>query len=100
MKDSDRQLDRLLRAAAEATGNRPNEMPYGFDTRVLASWRPGARLDVSDLARMLRRVVYLSLAVLVLASAGVWHELAQAEGDSLGDEYSIADSAISSAFEP
>ena len=100
MKESDQQLERLLRAAAEATSNRPNEMPFGFDTRVLAGCRPGARLDALDLGRMLRRVVYLSLAVLVLASAGVWHEVAQADGDSLGDEYSIADSAISSAFEP
>jgi hypothetical protein len=103
MKESDLQLERLLRAAAEATSERPHEMPFGFDTRVLARWREGAKHDLVDLGRLLRRIVYLSLAVLLLAGAGVYHELSlpDADGDSLGgDEYAIADSAISSVFEP
>ena len=103
MKDSDLRLERLLRAAAEARSEWPNEMPFGFDSRVLARWRAGARHDLVDLARLLRRAVYLSLAVLLLAGAGVYHELSlpEADGDSLGgDEYAIADSAISSLFEP
>ncbi len=102
MKDSDLQLDRLLRAAAEAQSELPNEMPFGFDSRVLARCRAGAKHDLVDLARLLRRVVYLSLAVLALASAGVYHELSLPDPteNSLGDEYAIADSAISSVFEP
>ena len=103
MKDSDLQLERLLRAAADARGERPHEMPFGFDSRVLARWRAGANYDLVDLGRLLRRVVYLSLAVLLLAGAGVYHELSLPDtgSDSLGgDEYSIADSAISSVFEP
>jgi hypothetical protein len=103
MKDSDLQLERLLRAAAEARGEQPNEMPFGFDSRVLARWRAGAKPDLVYFGRLLRRVVYLSLAVLLLAGAGVYHELSlpEAAGDSLGgDEYAIADSAISSVFEP
>ena len=101
MKNSDLQLDRLLRAAAEATSDQPNEMPFGFDTRVLAHWRAGLNRDFVDVGRLLRRVVVLSLAVLALASAGAYHELRQADdfGDSLTDEYAIADSAIGSAFD-
>ena len=103
MKDSDLQLERLLRAAAEAASERSDEMPFGFDTRVLARSRAGAKHDLIDIGRLLRRVVYLSFAVLLLAGAGVYHELSlpDADGGSLGgDEYAIADSAISSVFEP
>ena len=34
MKDVD--LDRLLRAAAQTKEDAPAEMPFGFDTRVIA----------------------------------------------------------------
>jgi hypothetical protein len=101
MKGSDQQLDRLLCAAAEATGEPPNEMSFGFDTRVLARWRAGLNRDFVDVGRLLRRVVLLSLAVIALAGAGTYHELRQSDdfGDALTDEYGIADSAIGSAFE-
>lgn len=90
-------LDRLLRAAAETMSDRPNEMPFGFDTRVLAGLRAGLNRDFFDIGRLLRRVVLLSLAVIALASAGVYLELRQDETQS--DDYAIADSAIGSAFE-
>ena len=99
MKDSD--LERLLRAAAETVSDQPNEMPFGFETRVLAGWRAGLTHDFVDVGRLLRRVVLLSLAVIALASAGTYHELRQNDdpGESDDDEYAIADSAIGSAFE-
>ena len=102
MKDSDLQLDRLLRAAAEATSEQPNEMPFGFDTRVLARWRAGLNRDFVDVGRLLRPVVLLSLAVISLASAGVYNELRESEdpGEPFLDQYAIADSAISNAVEP
>jgi hypothetical protein len=101
MKSSDLRLDRLLRAAAEATSDQPNEMPFGFDTRVLARWRAGLNRDFVDVGRRLRRVVLLSLAVIALASAGAYQELRLSDdfGESLTDEYAIADSAIGSAFD-
>jgi hypothetical protein len=101
MKNSDLRLDRLLRAAADATNDQPNEMPFGFDTRVLAGWRTGLNRDFVDVGRFLRRVVLLSLAVIALAGAGAYHELRQADdlGEPLTDEYAIADSAIGSAFD-
>ncbi len=94
-------LDRLLRAAAETTPTSPNEMPFGFDTRVLADWRAGTNPDLVDIGRLLRRVVLLSLAVIVFATAGFVNELRQFDdpGEAF-DQYAIADNAISSAVEP
>ena len=100
MKDSD--LDRLLRAAAAAQNNQPNEMPFGFDTRVLARARAHPSGDLQALGRFLRRVVLLSLGVIACASAGAYHELHQNEdlSDALTDEYVIADASIGGAPEP
>jgi hypothetical protein len=100
MRNSD--LERLLRSAAEADRDQPNEMPFGFDTRVLAGWRSGLNRDFVDVGRLLRRAVLLSLAVIALAGAGVYNELRQSEdpGDLFLDQYAIADTAISDAVEP
>jgi hypothetical protein len=98
MKNSDPRLDRLLRAAAEAPNELPNEMPFAFDTRVLAGWRAAAKSDVVAVGRLLGRVVLLSLAVIALATAGVYNDLEQGE-DPFLDQYTIADAAISNAVE-
>ena len=100
MKNPD--LDRLLRAAAAARNDQPNEMPFGFDTRVLARTRAHPPGDFLALGRFLRRVVLLSLGVIAFASAGAYHELRQNDdlGDSLTEEYVIADASIGGAFEP
>ncbi len=102
MTESDLPLDRLLRAAAAAPPVLPNEMPFGFDTRVVAFWRANLKGDLVDFGRLLRRVVLLSLGVIALATAGVYHDLQQSDelGDAPGDEYAIADSAIGNALEP
>ena len=101
MKNSDLSLDRLLRAAAAARNDQPDEMPVGFDTRVLARARANQHGELVAVGRLLRRVVLVSLGVIVLASAGAYRELRLADpDDSLSDEYVIADAAIGSAFEP
>lgn len=102
MKNPD--LDRLFRAAAAAQNDQPDEMPFGFDSRVLARARAHPSGDFVALGCLLRRVVVLSLGVIAFASAGAYHELQLREnedlGDSLSNEYVIADASIGGAFEP
>lgn len=100
MKDSD--LERLFRAAAETPRHLPNDMPFGFDTRALASWSSGRVGELVGVGRLLRRAVVLSLAVIALASAGIYHELRESgdPGEPFLDQNEIADSAISSVIEP
>lgn len=102
MKNFDLTLDRLLRAAAATEHDQPDEMPFGFDTRVLARARADQHRDLVAVGRLLRRVVLLSLGVIAFASAGAYHEWRQddALSDSLSDEFVIADAAIGSVFEP
>src|SRR5438309_6691532 len=87
-------FDRLLRAASKAKDETPPEMPFGFDTRVIALSRRngngGAR------SGLLRRVAVLAAAVIVLASAGAYLEF-NSSSDSVfasGNEFAIADPAI------
>ena len=101
MNNSDLHLERLFRAAAAGQDEAPEEMPFGFDTRVLASWRATGKQDLVGVGRLLRRVVLLSLGVIVLAGAGVYRELRQGDdfGSPFADEYAIADNEIGSALE-
>jgi hypothetical protein len=90
VKDTD--LQRLLRSAAQAKDEAPIEMPFGFDTRVVALSR---RNGNGGLVKLLRRVALAAAAVIVLASAGAYFESRNSEGnDAFGNEFAIADSAI------
>jgi len=90
MKDVD--LQRLLRAAAQAKDDAAVEMPLGFDTRVIAL----SRENGNGFAGLLRRVVLVAAAVIVLAAGGAYLEF-NMNGDAIaasGNEFAIADSAI------
>ncbi|HEY2712662.1 MAG TPA: hypothetical protein VGI60_09120 [Chthoniobacterales bacterium] len=102
MKNVDQSLDRLFRAAAAAQNAAPNEMPFGFATRVLAQAHAGIKTELTDVRSLLRRVIFISLAVIALSGAGVYHELRNDDYATapLTDEYAIADSAIGNIFEP
>jgi len=91
MKDVD--LDRLLRSAARAKEETPVEMPFGFDTRVVALSRRNG--NGALFGTLLRRVAFVATAVIVLASAGAYFEFNK-NGDVItaGNEFAIADSAI------
>jgi anti-sigma-K factor RskA len=92
MRDID--VERLLRAAATVKNETTAEMPFGFDTRVIALSRQNG--NGAAFARFLRRVAVAAVAVLVIASAGAYFE-ANRDGDLFagpGNEYAIADSAI------
>jgi len=93
---SDFDLARLLRSAAQAGDEPPAEMPFGFDTRVIALSRQNGNGNGRAMSGLLRRVAMMAAAVIVLASAGAYLEF-NSGNDSLfasGNEFAIADSAI------
>jgi hypothetical protein len=88
-------IDRLLRSAAQVGDEAPAEMPFGFDTRVVALWR-AATPNGNAVMRLLRRVAVLSAAVIILSTIGAVREANQSREirESLTNEFAVADSAI------
>lgn len=100
----DLDLDRLLRAAADPVDS-PAEMPYGFDTRVVALARRERRNNGSaswDIAKLLQRVVCVAAVVTLFASsAAYWEMSGNAEaGESFLESDEIADTAVTTEFLP
>ena len=93
------QIDRLLRSAAQADGEVPSEMPFGFDTRVVALWRAGMP-KANGVMQLVRRVALLSIAVIVISTIAAIREANQNREirESLTNEFAIADSAIQDEF--
>ena len=93
------QIDRLLRSAARADEEVPAEMPYGFDTRVVALWRSATPMT-NGVLQLLRRVAVLSIAVIVISTIAAVREANQSREirESLANEFAIADSAIQDEF--
>jgi hypothetical protein len=87
-------LDRLLHAAAQAKAEAPAEMPFGFDTRVIALSRRNG--NGAAFGALLRRIALAAAAVIVLATAGAWLEFNRNDDAIVpsGNEFTIADSAI------
>ena len=100
MKDDDGKIDRLLRAAALSREEAPLEAPFGFDTRVVALWRAKEKAASLGLARLVRHVALIAVAVAVVATAGAYREAGQSRESSepLANEFAIADSAIQDEF--
>ena len=92
-------IDRVLRSAAQANEERPAEMPFGFDTRVVALWRAGTP-KANGVVQLLRRVFVLSTAVIVISTIAAVREAKQSREirESLTNEFAIADSAIQDEF--
>jgi hypothetical protein len=92
-------IDRLLRSAAQTGEEAPAEMPFGFDTRVVALWRAGLP-NGNGMLRLLRRVAVLSAAVIVLSTIAAVREANQSREirESLANEFAITDSAIQDEF--
>lgn len=101
MSDVDPIIDRLLRSAAEAPADPPIEMPFGFDTRIVAL-RKAAHSDVTGLTQLLRRVALVAGVILIAAGAGIYTETSRTSESSepFANEFAIADSAIQSEFSP
>ncbi len=97
MREAD--LQRLLRAAAEAPDGPPAEMPFAFETRVLANWRArrlGEGAELWKFARIFRRVALSAVVVTVCAGSAAWWQF-QADDDldsPTANAYAIADTVI------
>jgi len=100
MTDLDGKIDRLLRAAALAKEETRLDAPFGFDTRVVALWRAKDKAALLGLARLVRRVALIAIAVAVVAGAGAYREAGQNRESSepVANEFAIADSAIQDEF--
>ena len=99
MSDRGKDLDRLLRSAAQASEEIPAVPPFGFETRVVSLWRSGTN-PPNGLSGLLRQVALLSAVVMVVSTAAAVRELRQNReiGDSVTNEFAIADSAIQKEF--
>jgi hypothetical protein len=93
------QIERLLRSAAQGDEEVPAEMPFGFDTRVVALWRAGTP-KANGVMQLLRRVAVLSIAVIVISTIAAIREANQSREirESFANEFAIADSAIQDEF--
>lgn len=101
MKKANADLDRLLRSASTASPFAP-EVPYGFETRVVALWRAGivSADDAVELAQFLRRIGVIAVVVLTIASVSVFRQFNDIEARTVPhtNEYAIVDSAIQTEF--
>jgi hypothetical protein len=96
----DHKIDRLLRSAAQATADEvPAEMPFGFDTRVVALWHALAAKP-NGIASLLRRVALLSAAVIAVSTLAAVREIKQSreQYNDFTNEFAIADTAIQDEF--
>jgi len=94
VKNPDEILDRLFPAATVAAP--PAEMPFGFDTRVLALTRASSPNGSAFIALFAQRAAMIALAVIALASVGVYR--ASTSDNDLPAEYTMADNAIQSSL--
>ena len=99
MSRHDADLDRLLRSAGrDAASDAHTEPPFGFATRVVATWRAGAGRNPEglEMTRFLRRIAATALIVLMVSSAGAYQEFASDSSDTASEtnEYAIVDSEI------
>ena len=97
----DQKIDRLLRSAGQAGQEVPAQMPFGFDTRVVALWRAAAK-KANGLMPLLRGVALLSAAIIIISTIAAVREVGESReiGESFTNEYAIADSAIQDEFSP
>jgi hypothetical protein len=97
----DHEIDRLLRSAAQAGEEAPAEMPFGFDTRVVARWsRSRGTAKPNGVASLLRRVALLSAAVIAISTLAAVREIKQSreQYNDFTNEFAIADTAIQDEF--
>ena len=97
----DHEIDRLLRSAAKTGDESRAEMPFGFDTRVVALWsRSRGSAKPNGIASLLRRVALLSAAVIAISTLAAVREIKQSreQSNDFTNEFAISDTAIQDEF--
>lgn len=87
-------LDRLLARARDIEA--PAEMPFGFDTRVLAQVRANSLNGSAVITRFLRQASALASIVIALGAIGVYRSGDASANDDDTSGYGMADTAIES----
>ena len=105
MDKRESKLDRLLHSAAKANDAGMDEMPFGFDIRVLAHWRAEPSRDPAEvwkLVRLIRRIALSAAIAAALASTAAYWQLAQDDDfeTASSNAYAIADNAIETGAFP
>ena len=99
MDKRESELDRLLRAAR---GEEPvPEMPFGFDTRVVALARvarPAGQIEARVVARLFRRIAAGAIIVAAFASAATYWQMEENEelAEPSWNAYAMVDTEINS----
>ena len=76
MNDPQHQLQRLLKAAAQAAPPENDAPPFGFETRVLARWRSAPAIDSGQiLASLFRRAIICAGVLMLLTIALTYQDL-------------------------
>jgi hypothetical protein len=71
MSSMDKHLDRLLKAAAAAPMEAPQELPFAVEARVLAHWRASQTVDAGQGVLRLFRLGLACAGTLMVAAAVV-----------------------------
>jgi hypothetical protein len=95
MKQGDRILRGLLSTAA-AQKEEEAQMPFGFDTRVLARLREAGLNGSAVVALFARWGTIIACALIALAAAGLYGTSGSDTTAEVTNEYGIVDSAIQS----
>ena len=94
MKNANRDLDRLLRSAAQAPGRSLAELDLGLQHRVLAEWRRGAGAAAALVSPLLGWWWRGALAACSLAALLVVAAVLNVPAD-VQDPYATADETLS-----
>ena len=89
--------DRLAAAARRAPAPPPADMPFGFDSRVVAEWRSsGGAEEWLPWARLLRGALVCASLIMLLSVAMNFHTLKERKPGSVA----IADSVLRMSMLP
>ncbi len=105
MAKFDPELNRLFAQAAQAPEPAAPEMPFGFETRIVALAKETRTRDGSEsrqLTLFLRRMAFAAVVVTAFASSAAYWQMNENEDatESLSNSYAIADTAIDADFFP